>query len=49
MNLVELDILEEVKEHTNWVYSYVICGKGLRKPPLPKSHNQEETEILFGS
>ena len=48
-SLVELDILEEVKEHTYWVTSYVIVEKAYWKPPLPKSHNQEETEDLFGS
>ena len=47
-SLVELGILEEVKEHTDWVNSYVIVEKDLGKPPLPKSYNQEETEDLFG-
>ena len=45
---VKLGILEEVKEHTDWVNSSN-CGKGLWKSPLPKSHNQEETDNLFGS
>ena len=36
-SLVELGILEEVKEHTDWVNSYVIVEK------------EEETEDLFGS
>ena len=40
-SLVELGILEGVKEHTDWVNS-CYCGKGLREPPLPKSHNQED-------
>ena len=45
-SLVELGILEEVKEHTDRVICN--CGKGLRKPPLSKSHNQEEIEDFFG-
>ena len=36
-SLVKLGILEEVKEHTDWVNSFT------------KSHNQEEIEDIFGS
>ena len=35
---------------TQWLGQLICnCGKGLWKPPHPKSHNQEETEDLFGS
>ena len=37
-SLVKLGILEEVKEHTDWVNSHVIVEKDL-KSPLSKSHN----------
>ena len=37
-SLMKLGILEEVKEHTDWVNS-CDCGKGHWKPPLSKSHN----------
>ena len=46
-SLVILGILEEVKEHTDWVNSYVIVEKEYHH--IPKSHNQEKTEDLFGS
>ena len=46
--LVKLGILEEVKEHTDWVNSYVIMGKDTGNHHSP-SHNQEESEDLFGS
>ena len=47
-SLVELGILEEVKEHTDQV-NPCYCGKGLKKPPLPKPHNQEETVWILGT
>ena len=45
-SLVKLEILEEVKEHTDWVNS-CDCGKGHWKSPLSKSHNQEETGFVW--
>ena len=38
-SLVKLGILEEVKEHTDWVKFIHDCGKGHWKSPLTKSHN----------
>ena len=37
-SLVELDILGEVKEHTDWGQLICNCGKGLSKSTLPNSH-----------
>ena len=44
-SLVKLGILEEVKEHTDWVNSY---RKGHWQSPFTKSRNQEEIEDMFG-
>ena len=38
-SLVKLGILEEVKEHTDWVNSYVIVEKDTGSHHSPKSHN----------
>ena len=38
-SLVKQGILEEVKEHTDWVNSYVIVRKGHWQSPFTKSHS----------
>ena len=38
-SLVNQGILEEVKEHTDWVNSYVIVEKGHWQSPFTKSHS----------
>ena len=38
-SLVKQGILEEVKEHTDWVNSYVIVEKGHWQSPFTKSHS----------
>ena len=47
-SLVKQGILEEVKEHTDWVNSYVIVEKGHWQSPFTKSHSYEEIEDMFG-
>ena len=48
-SLVELCILEEVTEHTDWVNSYVIVEKDSGNHHAPNHTITEETEDLPGS
>ena len=47
-SLVKQGILEEVKEHTDWVNS-CHCRKGHWQSPFTKPHSYEETKDMFGS
>ena len=48
-SLVKQGILEEVKEHTDWVNSYVIVEKDTGNQHAPNHTVKEETEDMFGS
>ena len=46
-NLMELGILEEVKEHTDWVNSYVIVEKDLGNHHFPNHTIKRKLRICF--
>ena len=47
MNLVELGIIEEVKEHTDWVNSYVIVEKDSENHHSPKHMIKRKLRICL--
>ena len=48
-SLVKLGILEEVKEHTDWVNSYVIVEKDIGSHHSPNHTIKKKLRICFGS